>query len=164
MWISLTGCVLKISAYRTCPRIPLLSYIDYHWYIVWHVNQSSVSGKVYTYRGGSQACEPSQVVDCMNMMYLVNSFVVVCLNLSSSVHAYGSMPVLGVNVCQLITNLSYILNFILCLLCYQSAVSDGTYRLHSCFSLSFVPHSPWLSCLESTVPKSGVQCDWNSVW
>lgn len=58
------------------------------------------------------ACEPSQVVHCMYRIYLVNNFVVVCLNLSSSVCAYGSMPVLGVNVCQLITNLSYILNFI----------------------------------------------------
>jgi hypothetical protein len=79
------------------------------------------------------ACEPSQVVDYTNRMYLVNSFVVVCLNLSSSVCVYGSMPVLGVNACQLITNLSYILNFIHCLLCYQSAGTDGTYRLHSCF-------------------------------
>jgi hypothetical protein len=73
------------------------------------------------------ACDPSHVVDCMNRMYLVNSFVVVCLNLSSSVRAYGSMPVLGENVCQLITNLIYILNFILCLLRYQSADTDGTF-------------------------------------
>jgi len=97
---------------------------------------------------------PRLLIACTGCMYLVSSFVVVCLNLSSSVRVYGSMPVLGVNVCQLITNLSYILNFILCLLCYQSAGTDGTYRLHSCFRWSFVPHSPWLSCPESTVLKS----------
>jgi len=68
--ISLTGCVLKISEYRTCPQIPLLSYADHHWCTVWHFNQSSVSGKGYSCRGGSQACEPSQVVDCMNRMYV----------------------------------------------------------------------------------------------
>jgi hypothetical protein len=75
----------------------------------------------------------------MNRMYLVNSFVV-SLNLSSSMHAYGNMPILGVNVCQLITNLCCVLNFILCLFCYQTAVTNGTYRLHLCFRCSFVDH------------------------
>jgi hypothetical protein len=85
------------------------------------------------------ACDPLLVVDCMNRLYLVNSFVV-SLNLSSSVHVYGNMTVLGVNVCQLITNLCYVLNFILCLLSYQLAVRNGTYRLHLCFRCSIADH------------------------